>query len=58
MKESDLYSAMKNMINNKSHGNDGLTKEFYEIFWDEIIDLTLYFIMLKNGQTCFFNIMK
>ena len=24
------------MPNNKSRGNDGLTKEFYENFWDEI----------------------
>ena len=24
------------MPKNKSPGNDGLTKEFYEIFWDEL----------------------
>ena len=24
------------MHKNKSPGNDGLTKEFYEIFWDEL----------------------
>ena len=36
--ESDLYSPMKNMVNNKSHDNDWLTKEFYKTFWDEIID--------------------
>ena len=24
------------MENNKSPGNDGLSKEFYECFWDEI----------------------
>ena len=24
------------MLNNKSLGNDGLTKEFYEAFWEEI----------------------
>ena len=24
------------MPNNKSPGNDGLTKEFYETFWEEI----------------------
>ena len=34
--ETDLYNAMKNMQNDKSPGNDGLTKEFYESFWDEL----------------------
>ena len=37
--EPDLYSAIKNMENNKSTFKDGLTKKFNEIFWDEIIDL-------------------
>ena len=27
---------MKNMENDKSAGNDGLTKEFYVTFWDDI----------------------
>ena len=27
---------MKNMENDKSTGNDGLTKEFYVTFWDDI----------------------
>ena len=39
--ETDLYNAMKNMQNNKSPGNDGLTKEFYEGFWDEIKELLI-----------------
>ena len=34
--ETDLYNAMKNMQNDKSPGNDGLTKEFYESFGDEL----------------------
>ena len=27
---------MKSMKNNKTSGSDGLTKEFYETFWDEL----------------------
>ena len=30
---------MKSTVNDESPGNDGLTKEFCETFWDEIIDL-------------------
>ena len=37
--ESDLYNAIKSVVNNKSPGNDGLTTGFYETFWDQIIDL-------------------
>ena len=41
LSETDLYNAMKNMQNNKSPGNDGLTKEFYEGSWDEIKELLI-----------------
>ena len=41
LSETDLYNAMKNMQNNKSPGNDGLTKEFYEGFWDEMKELLI-----------------
>ena len=34
--ESGLLDALKCMPNNKSPGNDGLTKEFCERFWEEI----------------------
>ena len=34
--EKDLFDSMKNMENDKSPGNDGLTKEFYVTFWDDI----------------------
>ena len=34
--ESELLNALKSMANNKSPGNDVLTKEFYETFWEEI----------------------
>ena len=34
--EKDLYDSMKSMKNDKSPGNDGLTKEFNVTFWDDI----------------------
>ena len=34
--ETDLFDSMKSMKNNKTPGNDGLTKEFYETFWDKL----------------------
>ena len=34
--EAELICALKNMPKNKSPGNDGLTKEFYEKFWDDL----------------------
>ena len=34
MSETGLFNSMKSMKNNKTPGNDGLTKEFYETFCD------------------------
>ena len=34
--ESELLNALKSMPDNKLPGNDGLTKEFYRKFWEEI----------------------
>ena len=34
--ENELLKALKNMSNNKSPGNDGLTKEFNEKFWGDL----------------------
>ena len=39
LSQNDLYNAMKNMQNNKSLENDGLAKEYYEGFCDEIKEL-------------------
>ena len=36
LNELQLLKALKSMQNDKSPGNDGLTKEFYKIFWNEI----------------------
>ena len=32
----ELFDALKGIPNNKSRGNDGLIKEFYETFWNEL----------------------
>ena len=46
--EKDLITALKSMPYGKSPGLDGLTKEFYEHFWD---DLKFYFInSLKQSK--------
>ena len=34
--EDEVLKSLRSMKNNKSPGNDGLSKEFYECFWDEI----------------------
>ena len=34
--EKELFEALKSMPNNKSSGNDGLTKEFFKTFWSEV----------------------
>ena len=36
--EKEIYNSLKSFENNKSPGNDGLTKEFYYTFWDDIKD--------------------
>ena len=34
--ETELLKALKSMEKDKSPGNDRITKEFYEFFWDDI----------------------
>ena len=34
--ENELLQALKNMSNIKSPRNDGLTKEFYKTFWEDL----------------------
>ena len=45
LNELGLLKALKSMQNNKSPRNDGLTKEFYEKFWNEIKNLFMNSIM-------------
>ena len=36
--KSELFKSLSSMQDSKSPGNDGLTKEFYEYFWNLIKD--------------------
>ena len=36
LSEKDLLLVLKCMLNNKSPGNDGLTKEFDGVFWKDL----------------------
>ena len=48
LQKKDLITALKSILNGKSCGHDGLTKEFYEHFWN---DLKFYFInSLKQSK--------
>ena len=37
--ERDLYKSLRSMQNDKSPGNNGLTKQFCETFWDELKEI-------------------
>ena len=44
LSEKDLLLVLNSIPNNKSPGNDDLTKEFYEVFWEDLkTPLTLSF---------------
>ena len=48
---NDLETSLLSMENNKSPGNDGLTKEFYVRFWDSIKNpLINSFLMGKHRK--------
>ena len=36
LNEKNLYDSLKSMQNDKPPSNDGLTKEFYETFWNKL----------------------
>lgn len=39
--EESLLAAAKSIPNNKTPGNNGLSKEYYGTFWDELKDAFL-----------------
>ena len=44
--DKELLDALKGIPNNKSPDNGGLTKEFYQAFWDELKDPVINLIKL------------
>ena len=36
LSEKDLLLVLNSMPNSKSPGNDGLTKEIYDVFWEDL----------------------
>ena len=52
--KDEVLETLKSMKNNKSPGNDGFPKEFYEIFWNSLAEPFLNSIKtgkLKNELT-------
>ena len=47
--EKEIYDALTDIDNNKSPGNDGLTKEFYYTFWNDIKDV--YISSIRESKT-------
>ena len=47
--EKDLCYSRKSMKSNKSPGNNGLTKEFYETIWNELVQVFVDCV-LKNKE--------
>ena len=46
--EKDIYESMISFDNNKSPGNDGLTKEFYQTFWQDVKEI--FFNSLQESK--------
>ena len=46
--EKDIYESMIGFDNNKSPGNDGLRKEFYQTFWQDVKEI--FFNSLQESK--------
>ena len=49
--EKELFEALKSMQNKKSPGNDGLSKEFYETFWEELRKPLMYAVQKSKTSS-------
>ena len=48
--EKELYISLMSMQNNKPPGNDGLKKEFFVTFWEDIKDVFFKFISYSKTE--------
>ena len=48
LSENDLLLVVKSMPNDKSPSKDGLTKEFYEVFWEDSVNHLFLITALKT----------
>ena len=46
--EDNLLVALKSIPNNKTPGNGGLSKEFYESFWEDLKDVLITSLKLAK----------
>ena len=56
--ENECASSLKAMNNNKSPGSDGITTEFYKLFWNDIkiyLINSLNYSLLNGNLTDFQN---
>ena len=48
--EKDLYNSLESMPNCKYPGNGGLTKGFYETFWNELKEIFVGSVSEAKGK--------
>ena len=59
LSEEECKCAIKEMNKNKSPGHDGLTAEFYQMFWSKISKLLIYSFQLpRNTVFCHYYIKR
>ena len=49
LSEKELYMSLMNMQNDKSPGNNGLTKELFVTFWEDIKGSCFFLFFFLNS---------
>lgn len=48
--EKEIYTALTSIASNKSPDTDGLTKEFYDTFWNEVKNIFMESLRESKGK--------